>query len=408
MIFVLIVGNCFSAATSKFENLSRSPKLQNVDKHNSSSCCRRFSSARRMSICDNTTDSCIEKCAYVCCFCCKRFTYSTALLRHLKHHDYHTPVGSEKSAATKVVTNKRCFNTRKASGKYLEMLSCKSCSRRFTTPGKLESHMQLSHKDSKVETHIQHSHVADDDIHARASDQSQQLSSTVLKKLNGAEGGAELDTCSLRCKECGATSFKTWRGLMLHRRTRHGGRLPHTCSCCPRQFLYASDLRRHERCHTAQRPHVCTSCGKGFYHAADLEVHSRIHHGDAPPLRCSVCDRWMSSMTGLRAHMRIHRPDAPPAVCTMCDKPFSYLSSLRAHMKRQHAVKAATNTSNCWRCEHCSAEFHSHSQLSDHANSCRGSTLCHLYYISSFSPSLFLLLLPFVIILFTFVQLLWF
>lgn len=369
--------------------------MLNSDKHNCSVCCERFvpgssrpaghtlvTGARRIE----------EKCRYVCCFCCRRFTTSTALLRHLGHHGYYT-VAERTYESNKVVTSRHCGNTNRTNVKQFEPLSCKSCSKRFRTLAKLESHMQLAHKDSQrccksareLDKHVPRRRVSEDDVHSQCS---QQPSHTVLQQSNGATAAAvELNAGSIRCQDCGAGNFKSWRALTLHRRTQHSGRrLVHTCSRCPRQFLYASDLRKHKHRHTGrQRPHVCSVCDKGFYHAADLSVHERIHCGaDAmppPPLSCSVCQRWMSSMTGLRAHMRIHRPDAPPTVCTICDKSFSYLSSLRAHMKRQHA---ATKTSDHWTCVHCSAHFSSQPLLTDHTTSCLASMLCHsIFYLFS-------------------------
>jgi len=419
--FLLFVGDCVSALTYKLENLCENPEVENSVKYSG----KKFASAsqlerhlsddavteRHLSD-DAVTDSCSKKCPYVCCFCCKRFTSSIALLQHLKRHNYYTLVRRDGLPASKVVSDRHCYDTKYASNKDLEMLSCEFCSRRFRTLARLRSHTRLSHRPCRSKSHVQ-------DIDAAVGDvgQPHQPSHGALQECSGDVTGAtscDRSLCckecgadsfktrqsdrSLCCNECGADSFKTWRSLMLHRRTQHGGRLPHTCPRCPSQFLYASDLRKHERRHTDQRPHVCTVCGKGFHHAADLEVHGRIHRGDVP-LTCSVCHRWMSSMTSLRAHMRIHRPDAPPNICTVCDKPFSYLSSLRAHMKRQHAAAdVASNTSRCWRCVQCLVEFSSQSLLSEHVTSCRSSTSSrlssHLLFLSS-------LLLSFVVILLT-------
>jgi len=388
---VLCAGSCFSAVTSKLENLVQSPDLRNSDKStNGSVGCQKLSSAsqrvRRTSV-RAVIDSCLHRCPYVCCFCCKRYTTSTSLLRHLRHEHNSTLPTTDKLPAVKVVTKRRRCNTSNAGVRDLEPLSCRSCSRQFRTRAKLQSHMRLCHKagcpwsahHSKSVNELRRP-ASVDDVQAQCCglSLSPQPSDVSQPERSGTETGAELEATragSLRCKECGAGSFKTWRSLMVHRRTRHSaGRLPHTCPRCPRQFLYASDLRKHERRHTGQRPHVCTECGKGFYDAADLEVHGRRHRGDAP-LTCGVCHKWMSSMTGLRAHMRIHRADAPASTCAVCDKPFSYLSSLRAHMRRQHAAR---DTSEGWRCEHCLMDFSSHSMWSAH---CCSST-SHLCFIS--------------------------
>ena len=399
VIFLLFVGNCSSGVTSKLENLFPSPDAENSNKCRLCSCGKKLSASQlaQDTSAHVVSGKSIEKCPYVCCFCCKRFTSPTALLDHLKQHNYCTPMRSDKSPASGVVVNRRRCDRNNIKDEGL--LSCKSCTGRFSTQAKLQSHVKLAHEKSrhccpqcgrqcasasKLKTHVRRSHAAASDTRAPASHQS--LDS---HKCGAAGTAARPDGggSSLSCNECGAASFGTRRGLMLHRRVRRrGGRLPHTSSCRrggPRQFVdAAAAARRHASAQQRRRrPHVCAECGRGFRHAADLDVHARcVHAGGGVPLACGVCRRWMSSASALRAHMRIHRPGAPPSVCIVCDKPFSYLSSLRAHMKRQHqhaadsAELVANNASGCWRCVECSAELSTQSLLSDHINSCRAGT----------------------------------
>ena len=380
--------------------------MQNSVKYNSSFQCKKFASvshaAQHMSVRDVTKRH-AEKCPYVCCFCCKRFRTSTTLLRHLKHHNYCT-VKSRKLPACRVVTDKQIgCDMNGAAVKRLESLTRKDCNKRFRTRAKLQSHVRSRHKVTQhvcahcdlrcrsareLRAHLRHSHAAASInkyfcdacglCFGRSVDlKNHRLSHGTFQTCNGTATSTKSATNSrrsLQCKECGADSFKTSRSLLVHRRTQHRDSLPHACPHCPRRFLYASDLRKHERRHTGQRPHVCSVCGKGFFHQADLEVHGRAHRGDAP-LTCSVCNKWMSSMTGLRAHMHIHRPNAPLNVCTICDKRFSYLSCLRAHMKRQHADTAGNVTkSDSWRCVECNVDFSSQSSLMDHVNCIHSAT----------------------------------
>lgn len=400
MTVLLFVGNCLS---SKFvQHVFQNFNMQKSVKYN----CGQAAQHTSLHVVTNRR---IETCPYVCCFCCRRFASPTQLLQHLNCHDYRIPVKSTKFSASKVVRSKGgCDMTAD-----VEWFKCKDCSKQFRTHTKLLSHVQLCHRVVEhvcahcgarcksardLRAHLRCSHatavnkyvcnVCGQWFSQSVDLRHHQLSHNGFQTCNGTKTMAKYNTCtstSLHCKDCGADGFKTWRSLMIHRRTRHGGRLPLSCAHCPRQFLYASDLRKHERRHTGERPHVCAECGKGFFHLADLEVHGRAHRGDAP-LTCSVCNKWMSSMTGLRAHMHIHRPNAPPNVCTVCDKKFSYLSSLRAHMKRQHAATTVnTSKSVCWRCADCTAEFTSQSLLNDHINISHSSMLlttlfllCHL------------------------------
>ena len=238
---------------------------------------------RRCAALHTVTRRQLQKCPYVCCFCCKCFKSSTQLLSHLKQHDCNT---AYEGVTHLVVTEGDGMN-----GVYIDF------PQQPVSPGGSQGSSGTS-----------------------------------------ASSGYARSRC---CEECGAGGFKTWRSLSLHHRTHHNGPLPHSCSHCHRTFVYASELRKHERRHSGLRPHVCSTCGKGFFHVSDLEVHGRIHQGDVP-LTCSVCGKWLSSMTSLRAHMRIHRPDAPVSMCNVCNKQFSYLSSFRSHMKR-HGYNGSCN-----------------------------------------------------------------
>jgi len=350
---------------------------------------------QRTSVCVATNGR-INKCPYVCCFCYKRFKSCTKLVKHLKCHNYcSAPVKSTEFPTVKVDRNVIGAGD-------LELLACKHCSKQFRTRARLRSHVRSRHKvvqhvcpqcgnrcnsARELRAHLRCSHTASTNKYScdvcgerfgRSRDlRDHQLSHCGFQSSTGSATRAKSITNSkrsLQCKDCDADSFRTWRSFMVHRRTRHDDSFPLTCSHCSHQFLYASDLRKHERRHTGQRPHVCTECGKGFIHLEDLEVHGRAHRGEVP-LTCSVCNKWMSSMTGLRAHMRIHRPNAPLNVCTICDRRFSYLSSFRAHMKRHHTTTAKnTSKSECWRCLGCSAEFSDPLLLEHHVVSCRTTT----------------------------------
>ena len=399
---MFIVGNGLSVIASELQNVIQNQSVQKRIEFNDSCC-------RKKNACDNqlvsqchisvqvVNNTRIQKCPYVCCFCWKRFMTSTKLLQHLKHHNHHMPLKSVIYPGTEVDRNKDGCDVNGASiTDDVNLVTCKECSRQFRTRMKLGAHIRSFHKvlrrrcpqcgdrcnsARELKSHLRDSHAAATtknvgDACGRRSDRSVDLSSRRLSRdgletCSRSEVEAGSHSRSRHCKDCGADDFKTWRCLLLHRRTLHGGRLPHACPHCPRQFLYASELRKHERRHTRHRPHVCSVCGKSFRHPADLEVHGRVHRGDAP-LTCTVCNRWMSSMTGLRAHMRIHRPNAPASVCNVCNKQFSYLSSLRTHMKRQHAAAAGKSS---WRCSGCNSEFSSQLLLDEHVSVRHSSTL---------------------------------
>jgi len=404
MTVLLFAGN-----RSTEHSVTENCDVQNSAKYNSSLRCRTLASDSHSALhkwtsLQDVANRHIKKCPYVCCFCCKRFKSSTKLLQHLKSHNYCVLTKNTKHPALKEVANKVVCDMNGASVRELNMLTCKDCNKRFRTAVKLQTHIRSCHKvlqhlcphcgnrcksARELRAHLRSCHAnAGNKYYCDVCCQCFGRAVDLRSHRQLTHGGLKTDSKtghkrSLRCKDCGADSFKTRRSLTIHRRTRHSGPLPHSCSQCPRQFLYASDLRKHECRHTGQRPHVCTVCGKGFFHVADLEVHGRAHRGDVP-LTCGVCNKWMSSMTGLRAHMHIHRPNARVNFCTICKKQFSYLSSLYAHMKRQHAATAKnTSHSHGWRCVNCNVEFSSLSLLHDHFNSCHHSTLL-LYFFYLF------------------------
>lgn len=394
---------------SALKSAFQSQDVQNSVHYDSNFHCKMLESsghsAQHVSENGVVTKTLVTKCPYVCCFCNKRYMTSIKLLQHLKCHEHNICKKSTRFCASKVKTPNISHSMNGAAVKDVKPVTCKKCRKRFRTRAKLQSHIRFCrripsrtgkcpHCDKcyksarRLQTHLQFSHSAPVNKSSVSGDCiAQSLSFANHCQLShstrsGTQIGATSDSndnTSLRCKDCSADSFKTRRGLMAHRRHTHcaGSNLPHSCPHCPRQFLYASGLRKHERQHTGNRPHVCAVCGKGFFNAADLEVHNHAHSGE-DPVTCEVCNKWMSSMTVLRAHMQVHRPSASLNTCMICHKHFSYLSSLRAHMKRQHAKTVSSGTSQsrqCWKCVECSAQFLSWSLLKDHINSCHNSRL---------------------------------
>lgn len=184
----------------------------------------------------------------------------------------------------------------------------------------------------------------------------------------------------------------------------------HVCPHCGRDLFYKDSLRRHTRLHLArERVTDCLYCKVRFDHANELKKHMNIYHGQNPLIKyktvievtkqhecngvvenrkfkCEICGKQSRDNTDLKRHVARNHSAMPPShECQICGKIYKNHADLKRHMARNHSngitkhSKMKTlqlkdrdsshvpSSSKLIKCEHCSEEFVSKSDLVHHS-----------------------------------------
>ncbi|KAJ3611814.1 hypothetical protein NHX12_021827 [Muraenolepis orangiensis] len=92
-----------------------------------------------------------------------------------------------------------------------------------------------------------------------------------------------------------------------------------------------TDMKKHEKLHSADRPFVCEICSKAFTTHAHLKEHLKIHTG-FKPYRCDVCSKSFIRAPDLKKHERVHSNE----------RPFAYL---KRHENNMHSERKQLSSS---------------------------------------------------------------
>jgi len=264
--------------------LRRFSNIQNLRRH------LRLHLSRDSNIPDFESDS--ENCdnnnkRYNCDFCPEKFDNKCGFLVHEKTH---AGQALECYVCAKTYSDRYSLRYHLRTHGIGEQIRCELCGKHFTKQSRLQSHIDLFHKD--------------------------------IRKFE--------------CSQCDKT-FKTKIHLENHL-LQHSGERPYKCETCGDRFRHKLSLVTHMRVHKDSRPFVCDICGKAFRDSSTMKAHKRVHTGDKP-YKCNLCDKSFTQRAGLNYHKNVHA-GSKPHKCQDCDYATAKKSSLKSHIETMHKKKS--------------------------------------------------------------------
>ncbi|CAG7820668.1 unnamed protein product [Allacma fusca] len=100
-----------------------------------------------------------------------------------------------------------------------------------------------------------------------------------------------------KCEYCGK-EFKLKAELDQHRRYKHTGESPFSCTLCDRKYKSKPDLNYHIATHTGEYKFQCEYCEKKFISKANMHAHVRIHTNH----QCRKCGVTCGSAKAWKEH----------------------------------------------------------------------------------------------------------
>ena len=124
-----------------------------------------------------------------------------------------------------------------------------------------------------------------------------------MKLIHNSDGKKESKTIAEnKCDAC-SLSFKTAKGLKIHKKTHKPSKGPFNCEICAMSFENSNQLTQHRKGH--KKPFVCKVCKKSFSSTTHLSVHAVIHNGKLP-YSCKYCGEKFR----LKGHVKRHEMTA--------------------------------------------------------------------------------------------------
>ncbi|XP_072036825.1 uncharacterized protein [Amphiura filiformis] len=160
---------------------------------------------------------------------------------------------------------------------------------------------------------------------------------------------------SFKCEYEGCErTYITQTEMRRHQKT-HTAEKVVPCPLCSKKFISLRYVTKHMKIHK-EKTHPCDECDKSFKTQEALDKHKRLHTGQGL-LVCQFCGKKMNSKSSLDRHERIHTGEKP-FKCEFCDKRFVCQNSLQIH-KQDH-------TGYQFVCAQCGHKFRCKSNLHEH------------------------------------------
>ena len=190
---------------------------------------------------------------------------------------------------------------------------------------------------------------------------------------------------SYECKQ-------TFRSQIDYDNHRIDGKCKLICEFCGKVFdrKTLKSFRLHLDNHSRQRKGSDTKrqhCGKTFPHRANLERHQKSRHSDDNAFRCDQCFfNYSSELELYLQKLKKHNRDEGKFPCPECPKVYGLAKTLQYHIQFIHLGnglpcsvcgklcrkedlrhhEATHRTSSDYKCDQCSSDFKSKSELTLH------------------------------------------
>ncbi|XP_056645774.1 zinc finger protein 271-like isoform X2 [Diorhabda sublineata] len=215
-------------------------------------------------------------------------------------------VGASKSHETvkREVTKK---NTRNRT------FPCPVCNEMFNAMAKLDRHVKISHKGTKIykcnSCNKEFSRSDHLNRHTVTHSTTKPFHCTMCLKNFSRSDSFKLhqkqhELCNECCKICKGT-FLSKSLLIEHMKTHQDHSKNFLCFVCGKTFSRKDNLHTHLKRHRGEKTFKCEYCKKGFIRLSELNIHKKYHTGEKNYL-CPFCGRGFVRLYNLTVHMRTH------------------------------------------------------------------------------------------------------
>ena len=271
---------------------------------------------------------------------------------------------------------------------------CDTCDRKFSYKTALDRHLRAGHGSDNEDSDDNIDNEEQSDKEHKCLDCGLSFKSTILmqkhfEELHRNANGLTCGICEREftkqehlnqhyfavhtdntydCKECGrGFSFKS--ALERHIKVVHENRKDHVCSACGKEFGNKYDLNQHfEFTHQTGTPAnviSCSICGREFTKQEHLKMHHSAVHTDNT-FDCKDCGRGFSYKSALDRHIKVVHENRKDFICSACGKEFGSRYDLNQHFDGTHAVENDEEKRESRTCKVCGKIFMKERNLKMH------------------------------------------
>jgi KRAB domain-containing zinc finger protein len=315
-----------------------------------------------------THNTCIPDTVYICRFCQRRFSKTTALYLHLKCH-----TKGEEQVCLKcdfLTATMTSYNQHMHAHALHAQFTCNKCTHTFDRRQQYNAHLKCHQKWDCSMCENKHSHRRDFEQHCRK-----------------AHGLKLVDNRTFSCLYCptSAETFASRYRLRLHLAEKHTEARPYVCRHCKLSFLDKKKLLKHQATEThlfksgilvrpdesgAPKWLSCEQCGLTFARKEHLDRHSKVHN-ETKPFQCSMCSFSCKEKANLKNHEKRHTSERE-FVCSICGSSFQTKKTLE-----DHNIYVHSDVRNHL-CDTCPAAFKSKKDLLRHRRSVHANMKPHV------------------------------